>query len=143
MELNMARNKFGQYEKGTCGNPRGRPRKTPPDISDGKLRQDFFEAAETLIPIVENGKRKLIPARVAIDQQLIRKAVSGNMTAIREYNKRHERFILEHVKFQLEYLRLIDNAEQNIRKYPEDVTDEYKAMLNELKLRMDQSYRIH
>ena len=139
----MARNKFGQFEKGTCGNPRGRPRKTPPDISDGKLRQDFFEAAETLIPIVENGKRKLIPARVAIDQQLIRKAVMGDMTAIREYNKRYERFTLEHGDLQMEYLRLIDNAEQNIRKYPEDVTDEYKAMLNELKLRMDQSYRIH
>jgi len=42
-------------------------RKVPP-VSNNQLRQDFFEAAETLVPVVEGNKRKLIPARAAIEK---------------------------------------------------------------------------
>ena len=62
----MPRNKLGQFEPGTCGNPRGRPRKLPRKIRPDQLRRDFFDAGETLVPIIEKGKRKLIPASVAI-----------------------------------------------------------------------------
>ena len=67
-EIEMPRNKLGQFEPGTCGNPRGRPRKLPRKIHPDILRKEFFEAGETLVPIIQNGKRKLIPARVAIDK---------------------------------------------------------------------------
>jgi hypothetical protein len=91
----LARNKFGQFEQGTCGNPRGRPRKKPVEITNEKLRKDFFAAAEAPVSIVENGKRKLIPAHQAIEKQLILKAAMGDMKAnlhrkpVRDVEQRH------------------------------------------------------
>ena len=137
----MVRNKFGQFEKGTCGNPRGRPRKMPLRISDEQLRQDFFDVAETPISIIENGKRKLIAAHMAIQKQLMLKAVSGDMRAIVEYNKRRERYCLEHVKLQLSNLQAIVNAEDRLRDFPEDVTDEFKQALKLLKAILDPYFR--
>jgi hypothetical protein len=87
----MPRNKLGQFEPGTCGNPRGRPRKLPRKISARQLRTDFFAAGEVLIPIIENRERKLVPANVAIDMQLARKAASGDIRAIIEWNKKRQR----------------------------------------------------
>lgn len=139
----MSRNKFGQFEKGTCGNPRGRPRRMPPMISDEQLRQDFFKVAETPISIVENGKRKTVSARVAVEMQLARKAASGDMKAIVEFNKRNERFTLEHVKLQLSNLEAIANAEDRLRDFPEDVTDEFKLALKLLKASLDPYFRLH
>lgn len=133
----MGRNNRGQFEKGTCGNPRGRSRKMPLRISDEQLREDFFNAAETLIPITEKGKRKLVPASHAIDMQLIIKAASGDMKAIIEYNKRRERYTLEHLKLQLSTLETIMDAEKRIQKYPEDVTDEFKRVVTLLKASLD------
>jgi hypothetical protein len=101
------------------------------------LRQDFFEAAETLVPVLEGNKRKLIPARAAIDKQLVLKAASGDMRAIFEYNKRRERYTLEHVKEQLENLRVILAGEDRIRMFPEDVTDEFKRAISSLKQVID------
>jgi phage-related protein len=141
METTMGRNKFGQFEKGTCGNPRGRPRRMPLRISDEQLRQDFFVAAEALVSIVENGKRKLIPVHIAIQKQLMLKAASGDMRAIVEYNKRRERYCLEHVKLQLSNLEAIANAEDRLRDFPEDVTDEFKHALKLLKADLDPYFR--
>jgi hypothetical protein len=133
----LGRNNRGQFEKGTCGNPRGRPRKMPLRISDEQLREDFFNAAETLIPITEKGERKLVPASRAIDMQLVLKAASGDLKAIIEYNKRRERYTLEHLKLQLSNLEAIADAEYRIRNHPEDVTDELKRVVVLLKASLD------
>jgi hypothetical protein len=133
----MNRNPKGQYEKGTSGNLKGRPRKRPHPISDDQVRHDFFEAAEMLVPIVVGNKREMIPARVAIDKQLVVKAVSGDMRAICEYNKRRERYTLEHVELQLKNLELIFEGEDRIRMFPEDVTDEFKRVLMLLRMKID------
>jgi len=133
----MGRNDLGQFEKGTCGNPYGRPRKAPLRISDEQLREDFFKAAETLIPITEKGKRKFVPASRAIDMQLALKAASGEMKAIIEFNKKRERYTLEHLKLQLSNLEAIADAEYRIRKNPEDVTDEFKRVVTLLKASLD------
>jgi hypothetical protein len=136
----MPRNKLGQFEPGTCGNPRGRPRKLPRKIDPEQLRKEFFEAGETLVPIIENGKRKLIPARAAIQKQLALKAASGNMRAIIEWQKKCERHTLEHVKEQLEYAQQLLESEDIIRKFPEDVTDEYQAATKDLRSAIDPDY---
>jgi hypothetical protein len=138
----MARNKLGQFEKGTCGNPRGRPRKKPMEITNQKLRQDFFDAAEAPVLIVEKGMRNLIPAHQAIEKQLILKAASGDMRAIVEYAKRRERYTLEHFKQQLSNLEAILNAEDSIRDFPEDVTDQFKRCVALMKANLDPYYRI-
>ena len=137
----MPRNRFGQFEKGTCGNPRGRPRKLPLRISDEKMRQHFFDVAETPIQIVENGQRTSISAHVAIERQLVKKALSGDTRAICEYNKRFERFTLDHVKLQLANLEAIANAEDSLRRFPEDVTDDFKHALKLLKASLDPYFR--
>jgi len=136
----MPRNKLGEFEPGTCGNPRGRPRKLPRKIHPDILRADFFEAGETLVPIIENGRRKLIPASVAIDKQLTLKAASGDLRAIIEWNKMRQRHTLDHLKTQLDSLQQLLKSEEIVRKFPEDVTDEYKALTRNLRSVIDPDY---
>ena len=136
----MARKTNGQFDKGTCGNPRGRPRKRPHSISDDEARRDFFEAAEMPVPIVLGNKREVVPARIAIDRQLVAKAASGDFRAMREFYKRKDRFVFEHVELQLKNLEVMCAAEDRIRIYPEDVTDEFKRLLAMLRKTIDPDY---
>lgn len=136
----MNRNAKGQYPKGTSGNLRGRPRKQPHPISDDQVRRDFFEAEDMLVPVVIGNKREMIPARTAIDKQLVIKAVSGDVRAMTQYYKRKDKFIVEYVNQQLENLRVIVESEDRLRQFPEDVTDEFKKALSLLKQSIDRHY---
>jgi hypothetical protein len=139
-EIEMPRNKLGQFEPGTCGNPRGRPRKLPRKIHPDRLRNDFFEISETLVPIIENGQRKLIPARLAIDKQLLLKAASGDLKAILEWSKMRDKHTLEYVNTQRACMEQLRKSEEIVRKYPEDVTDDYKLMTRRLRALTDPDY---
>jgi Family of unknown function (DUF5681) len=136
----MPRNKLGQFEPGTCGNPRGRPRKLRRKIHPDQLRREFFEVSETLVPIIENGRRKLIPASEAIDKQLVLKAASGDLKAIFEWNKMRQRHTLDHVKSQLDCIEQLLKSEDIVRKFPEDVTDHYMALTKRLRATIDPDY---
>jgi Family of unknown function (DUF5681) len=136
----MPRNKLGQFEPGTCGNPRGRPRKLPRKIHPDRLRKDFFEISETLVPVLENGRRKLIPASQAIDKQLLLKAASGDLKAILEWSKMRQRHTLDYVKTQIDHLEQLLKSEDIVRKFPEDVTDEYKALTRNMRGLIDPDY---
>lgn len=125
----MSRNRLGQFEKGTTGNPHGRPRKVPHSISDETVRTDFFDAAEMLVLVIEGNERKMIPAREAIDKQLMLKSASGNIQAMREYYKMKDRHTIDYVNHQLKSLQLIIEGKDRIRAFPEDVTDEFKNFL--------------
>jgi Family of unknown function (DUF5681) len=136
----MARNELGQFEPGTCGNPRGRPRKLPRKIRPDEARKDFFEAGETLVPTIEKGKRKLIPASVAINKQLALKAASGDRQAIIEWMKMRQRHTSDYDKEQRAYLVQLLESEDIVRKFPEDVTDDYKAATRNLRSAIDPDY---
>jgi Family of unknown function (DUF5681) len=136
----MSRNDLGQFEPGTSGNPRGRPRKLPRKINAHQLSTDFFEAAETLVPIVENGERKFIPVGVAIDKQLALKAASGDLRAIIEWKKTRSKLTVEYVKEQLGRLEWLLKSEATVRNYPEDVTDDFLALVKNVRLAMDPDY---
>ena len=69
------------------------------------------------------------------------KAASGDMRANIEYHKRRERYCLEHVKLQLSNLEAIANAEDRLKHFPEDVTDEFKLALKLLKAQLDPYFR--
>jgi hypothetical protein len=139
-EINMSRNKLGQFEPGTCGNPRGRPRKIPRKIRTEQIRKEFLEVAGTPIPIIEKGRRKLVPIRVAIGMQLAKKAASGDLRAILVWTDMDRKHTTEYVKEQLEYARQVMKSEEIVRKHPEDVTDEYMAMIRNLRATMDPDY---
>ncbi|RXH09669.1 hypothetical protein EAS56_25580 [Bradyrhizobium guangzhouense] len=136
----MSRNVKGQFEKGTTGNPKGRPRKQLRSISDEEVRRAFFEAEDTLVPIVVGNKREMIPASVAIDKQLIFKAASGDPRSMMLYYKRKDRFVLEYVEQQMRNLRALVEAQERIRDFPEDVTDEFKRAVQLLQFKIDKSY---
>ncbi len=136
----MPRNKLGQFEPGTCGNPRGRPRKLRRKIRPDQPRKHFFEAGEILVPIIEKGKRKLIPAGVAIQKQLALKAASGDMRAVIEWIKMLERHTSDYEKEQRAYLVQLLKSEEIVRKFPEDVTEDYIAATRNLRSAMDPDY---
>ena len=93
-----------------------------------------------MVPIIENGQRKLIPASVAIDKQLVLKAASGNLRAILAFTEMNRNHTKDYVKEQREYFRQLLKSEDIVRKHPEDVTDEYKAAVRNLRLAMDPDY---
>lgn len=136
----MSRDEFGRFEKGTTGNPHGRPRKVPHSISDETVRADFFDAAEMPVSVIEGNERKMIPAREAIDKQLMLKAASGNIQAMREYYKMRDRHTIDYVDHQLKSLQLIIEGKDRIRAFPEDVTDEFKRTLRLLEMKIDKNF---
>jgi hypothetical protein len=74
-----------QFKKGSSGNPKGRPRKAL-DFDLELLRQ-----SKATLVINENGRRRRISKHEAVSMQLINKAASGYMPALRAYVDRYER----------------------------------------------------
>jgi hypothetical protein len=133
----MSRNKLGQFEPGVCGNLRGRPRKPRRKVDYNKARSDFFETAEKLVPFNENGKRTRIPLSIAIERQLAMKAATGDLRAIIEWQKIQRRYTVEYQNEQLGAVEQLMQSEKFMREHPEDVTDEYKALIGMLRRSID------
>jgi|HubBroStandDraft_4_1064222.scaffolds.fasta_scaffold917084_1 hypothetical protein len=69
-----------QFRKGVSGNPKGRPRKAP-DFDHELLRE-----SRAFVTLNENGCRRRISKHEAVIKQLLNKAMSGNMPALRTYS---------------------------------------------------------
>ena len=137
----MSRNERGRYAPGYCGNPKGRPRKQPPAISSEQVRKDFFEVREMPVTVVENGKRKTIPARIAINQQLTKKAVEGDMRAILEWKKAENKYISEFVDEQLSLLQTYVETIKHCEEAPEEVTEKLLELLREVRALLAPGFR--
>lgn len=70
--------KGGQFKKGVSGNPSGRPKKQLDFAS--QLKKEL----NAKVIIHENGKRKVITKDIGIRRQVVNKALSGNLTAVRQ-----------------------------------------------------------
>jgi hypothetical protein len=136
-ETDMSRNRLGQFEPGTSGNPRGRPRKLRRKMDQNQLREDFFEAGETLVTIVEKGKRKSIPINVAIERKLALLAASGEIRAIVEWQKMRRKHTAEYDNEQQACVEQLMKCEEFLRNHPEDVTDHFKTLIRMLRSVID------
>ena len=66
-----------QFKKGVSGNPSGRPKKA----SD--LDSEIIQELNSTVIMNENGKRKIIKKSEGMVRQLVNKALSGNLQAVR------------------------------------------------------------
>lgn len=73
--------KHTRFQKGNSGNPKGRPKSALTGLPP-MLKECLREINRT-ITLQENGRRRKIPKRIAILIQLINKAVTGDMSAIK------------------------------------------------------------
>jgi hypothetical protein len=140
----MTRDKSGRFIE--CGNPKGRPKALKyapkPEIANHIQRDDFFEVDNALIPIVENGKRKLISLRKAIYQKLAYNAASGETRAAVEWNKMRTRFIGDYIDEQMAMLAQVMKSEKTARDSPEDVTDRFLEILRSLKMMLGPGFAV-
>jgi len=129
----MSRDEGGRFKPGHCGNPKGRPRKVPRETSPRQIRDDFFAAADMPVPIVENGKRKIIPARIAINRQLTKKAVEGDTRAILEWKKAEHKYTKEFFDEQISLLETLVETEKICREGPEEGTEKLLEIMRQAK----------
>ncbi|MDT7818244.1 MAG: hypothetical protein QOJ42_8160 [Acidobacteriaceae bacterium] len=73
-----------QFQKGVSGNPKGRPKKGL-DFDHELLRQ-----SRASITLNENGNRRRVSKHEAAILQLLNKAISGNLPALRTYFDRYQ-----------------------------------------------------
>jgi hypothetical protein len=110
--------KGGQFKKGTSGNPSGRPKK-PSDFAS-QLKKEL----NAKVIIHENGKRKVITKDTGIKRQVVNKALSGNLSAVRQVDD-----------WKREAKEMFAEMAQNYRngsdmdKKPAEMTDEELLMV--------------
>jgi Family of unknown function (DUF5681) len=105
-----------QFKKGSSGNPKGRPKKAL-DFDLELLRQ-----SKAIIVINENGRPRRISKHEAVSMQLINKAASGYIPALRTYVDRYER-ALEKAAL-LEAKRSHDRIKRPLSSMTDDELDE-------------------
>ena len=69
-----------RFQKGTSGNPNGRPKKDPPALDPGKVLQEMDNEE---IVLAVDGKPKSMPTAEIHFRQLFTKAIKGDLTTAR------------------------------------------------------------
>src|ERR1700733_11647047 len=96
-----------QFKKGSSGNPKGRPKKAR-DFDHELLRE-----SRASITLNENGSRRRISKHEAAIKQLINKAISGNIPALRTY--------LDRYQIAFERIALLEASQSSETKKYDDV----------------------
>lgn len=119
--------KSTQFQKGISGNPKGRPKKVR-DFDHELLRE-----SRTPITLNENGSRRRISKHEAAIKQLINKAISGNIPALRTYLDRHQ--------MAFEKVALVEASQARGRARPvSELTDEeLEEHINYLQKRIEKA----
>lgn len=104
--------KSGQFKKGKSGNPSGRPKK--PKYKEKQLHEIMAE----LIPFNFNGEEKMICVREAIMWKAARKALEGDIRAIKYLLPRDDKYDEDDESIPLEPVRSIRPIMVDARKKP-------------------------
>jgi hypothetical protein len=110
--------KSGQFKKGISGDPSGRPKKSSDFASE--LQKEL----QSKVTINENGQKKVIKKSEGVAKQVVNKALSGNLPAVRlvmSVDRETQERVAEQQQNSL-------NGPE-IDPKPEDMTDEELLMI--------------
>lgn len=77
-----------RFQPGQSGNPKGRPRKAAEKVaSNADADRIFLEEAMRPVTVVENNKRRKVPAMRAVYRRTVQSALQGDLRAINIFAK--------------------------------------------------------
>ncbi len=126
----MSRDSHGRFEKGFCGNPKGRGSKTKRTLDTIRPENEFIEATEEEFTVNVGGKPRKSPAMDLIYRQLVRRAVAGDVRCMLKTIELRENYSSKHTKDRRALFREYLKGRQNLEHNPEDCTDQYRELLN-------------
>jgi hypothetical protein len=122
--------KTTQFQKGVSGNSKGRPKKAR-DFDHELLRE-----SRASITLNENGSRRRISKHEAAIKQLINKAISGNIPALRTY--------LDRYQIAFERIALLEAQSRDTKKYVDAkklTNEELERMVADIRDRQEKRQR--
>ena len=132
----------GDYQVGYKRTPIGtrfpnQTRKTPPKkppraIATRQMMADLFEALEQPVVQVKNGRRRKVPASVAIDDALVAQAAAGKAWAVRRIYDMKIAFVRQYEEELVQMLRGLIDLEEHERRTGKPLDPENEAIKQEL-----------
>lgn len=127
----MSRDLLGRFEKGVCGNPLGRPRKTKRTMRSINHEAEFIDATEQEFPVKIGGKAQKKRAIDLILAQLVRKALEGDTRCTLKVIELRENYVNRDADKRSELAKTYFDARRRFQRNPEDHTDEFREALEE------------
>lgn len=104
-----------RFQKGRSGNPGGRAKPKPrkPFITaPEEVRQMLIDALEEEISVVENGRKRKMPAIVAIIKQLTVKAVKGDFRTAKFLAETYKKAVNDDEEARIAIMRTLMQREE-------------------------------
>jgi hypothetical protein len=131
MSKPIKRNPKGRFEKGTSGNPLGRPMRAKRRNTPEQARGDFLELMGRPVKIVEGGKQTTVTASQALDRKQLALALAGSRISIQQIKAREAAYAKEIFAELTDLHEQVVTGEKIIRENPDDVTDEYVELIRQ------------